>query len=68
METTTEKYYPLVVYCPACGSESVEREERAMEGVYHYNRHYCQDCGCPFKVLQKWQTEKVAIPEKEEVE
>ena len=41
------------MYCPTCGSTSTENEEEAMEGVYMYHRHYCQVCGCSFKVLRK---------------
>jgi predicted nucleic-acid-binding Zn-ribbon protein len=41
------------LFCPKCGNHSVENEEEAMEGVYNYHRHYCQECGCSFKVLRK---------------
>jgi hypothetical protein len=40
------------MYCPICGSTSVESEEEAMAGVWMYHRHYCQDCGCSLKVLR----------------
>jgi len=40
------------MYCPICGSTSVESEEEAMAGVWMFHRHYCQDCGCSFKVLR----------------
>lgn len=56
-------YYPDVQYCPACGSTSCEMEGSAMEGVYHFNRYYCQECGTCFKVLQKWQKEKKKLDE-----
>jgi predicted nucleic-acid-binding Zn-ribbon protein len=41
------------LFCPKCGSHNVESEEEAMEGVWMYHTHYCQDCGCSFKVLRK---------------
>jgi len=61
VEQEVDVYYPKIEYCPACGSTSIQREERAMERVYHFNRYYCQDCGCPFKALQKWQKEKMEL-------
>ena len=42
-EQEVDVYYPKIEYCPACGSESIQREERAMERVHHFNRYYCQD-------------------------
>jgi len=39
--------------CPRCGSKNVESTEEAMEGVWMYHLHYCQECGCSFKVLRK---------------
>ena len=60
-EIEVEVDYPRVSYCPVCGSTSVEREDTAMEGIYHFNSFYCQDCGCPFKVLQKWELETINI-------
>jgi len=44
---------PCVIFCPKCLSSSIESEEEAMENVWMYHRHYCQDCGCSFKVLRK---------------
>ena len=38
-EQEVDVYYPKIKYCPACGSASIQREERAMERVYHLNRY-----------------------------
>ncbi len=40
-------------YCPFCGNASVESMEEAMVGVWMYHLHYCQKCGCSFKILRK---------------
>jgi len=42
-EQEVDFYYPRIGYCPACGSASIQREERGMERVYHFKRYYCQD-------------------------
>lgn len=42
----------IELYCPQCGTRSVENEQEAMEGVWTYHPHYCQHCGCSFKVLR----------------
>ena len=58
---TIQRFVPEVVYCPSCGSTSNEMESYAMEGTYAYNRYYCQDCGCVWRVLQKWDNVKVKL-------
>ena len=61
MKVKVMVFHPLIQYCPSCGSTSIELEGHAMEGVYAYHRYYCQDCGTTFKVLQKWQKQKVDV-------
>lgn len=39
--------------CPNCGNSSCESMEEAMKGVWMYHQHYCQKCGCSFKILRK---------------
>ena len=42
------------LYCPVCGQfDTCESEEEACEDVWMYHRHYCQECGCSFKILRK---------------
>jgi len=40
-------------FCPYCGNASVESMEEAMTGVWKYHLHYCQKCGCSFKMPRK---------------
>ncbi len=40
-------------HCPNCESSSCESIEEAMKGVWTYHQHYCQKCGCSFKILRK---------------
>jgi hypothetical protein len=40
-------------YCPRCASQSIESVEEAQEDVWMYHLHYCQSCGCSFRILRK---------------
>lgn len=39
--------------CPNCGHLSSDSMEEAMKGVWMYHHHYCQKCGCSFKILRR---------------
>lgn len=41
VEQEVDVHYLKIEYCPACGSASIQREERAMEQVCHFKRYYC---------------------------
>ena len=40
------------LFCPKCGDKAVVSEGEAMAEVWTYHSHYCQHCGCSFKVLR----------------
>ena len=46
-------YCENACYCPNCGNSNIESMEEATKGVWMYHQHYCQRCGCSFKVLRK---------------